>query len=336
MRRTNFAGSRPPGWIERGDLLAATGENERNLVEFRGYGIVPRPVEVASKRRGKVSYYHPASIPIIQRLHTLKETTPRNMDEWLWHLWLEEYPVDIRLWVGKHLASFEKRLDAVEAAGGIAALPLETPSRFNPSRAAWGRVRSKDDRRTLFTALFTIARGNARLDLLGKADGTGPMLLDLVLKAGGIRVREGPPDRELSSADVSLSGLAVLMDGAREAELKQARRDCLSINRLADTAEMIDWPQTMAALEPIAARLAPEPPSKEARKGERVRPRPAPEAVRFCLAIWNDVEARAVLLPFLILVRRSPDHGNRLTGLLAAAEFALSRFPRRQAPHDAR
>jgi len=58
---------------------------------------------------GTASYYPPIAVPMIKRLDELRQKT-RNPDEWLWRLWLEDFPADILLWTDERLAAEQKKL----------------------------------------------------------------------------------------------------------------------------------------------------------------------------------------------------------------------------------
>ena len=55
-----------------------------------------------------------------------------------------------------------------------------------------------------------------------------------------------------------------------------------------------------------------------------------PAPVDFFLKQWRDFAARAVILPFLIYIRRLPDYSHKLSEILAVAGSALQVFPQRK------
>jgi hypothetical protein len=58
------------------------------------------------------------------------------------------------------------------------------------------------------------------------------------------------------------------------------------------------------------------------RRARRTRPLPPPGIVTFLLALWRDFNSRAALVPFLINLRRSPDHSQKLFEIiLVLAQF---------------
>jgi hypothetical protein len=77
----------------------------------------------------------------------------------------------------------------------------------------------------------------------------------------------------------------------------------------------------------------PKPPSVRARKEARKRP-PVPVAVRFLMALWDDRDVRAILACGLLAFRQSPEHGKRLTEILALANWALELAAQSRSPRD--
>jgi hypothetical protein len=153
----------------------------------------------------------------------------------------------------------------------------------------------------------------------------------MLLKAGGLPSPKsqfygsGPvPDRELRVEQMSIAQLCDIMNSASDDELEQVRYDWQTIARLAEAAEATDWGAISAAIElPLKSLIGSGmPPSVRARRARRRHPLPPPEIVTFLLALWHDFNSRACLLPFLIHLRRSPDHSQKISGiLLVLADF---------------
>ena len=99
-----FVSAPPNGWISRERLLVETGIGERRLADW-GPRLGLRTCLVSHGRGGMESYYPPDSIRTVKHFLELSANTPRDTDERLWRLWLEEENVDIIAWAKKHLDS---------------------------------------------------------------------------------------------------------------------------------------------------------------------------------------------------------------------------------------
>jgi hypothetical protein len=84
------------------------------------------------------------------------------------------------------------------------------------------------------------------------------------------------------------------------------------ISQLVEASATIDWHKVRGVLN--------------AHSTSSVQP-PAP--ADFMLALRRNFSARALLLPGLIHIRRSPYHSQKLSENLAVAVWALAQFPRR-------
>jgi hypothetical protein len=157
-----------------------------------------------------------------------------------------------------------------------------------------------------------------------------PPIFDILLRAGGLPnpkssfYGRGPiPDRELRVEEMSGDRLRDIMDSASDDEVEQARCDWQAIGGLAQAAEAVDWrsvsPEIMLAIESLIG--CGTPPSLFERRARRTRPLPPPGIVTLLLALWHDFNSRAVLLPFLISLRRSPVHSQKLSEILVLAQF---------------
>jgi hypothetical protein len=124
-----------------------------------------------------------------------------------------------------------------------------------------------------------------------------------------------PPDDDLHVEQMSLPFLRRILASVKdEAELDQARSDWKLISGLAEGANVINWDGLKGTL------------SRHMRRNLRKHRLPSPPpAVDYLLACWRDFTARAILLPFLIFIRRSPDHSRNLSHNLALAAIIASR-----------
>jgi len=110
MRRSrNFVKAPPKGWITKQKLLSETGVEER---VFDGWAekLGLKTALVSRGKKGTASYYPHETIATIRRLCELRVSSRRNIDEWIWRLWLEEHDVDICAWANKHVADSWQKL----------------------------------------------------------------------------------------------------------------------------------------------------------------------------------------------------------------------------------
>jgi hypothetical protein len=291
----------PEGWISLQELLARTGVSERNLSEWRRLDLgVPEPNQISLGRRGTASYYPIETVRLINRLNELRQEI-RDADEWLWRLWLEDFKIDICVWVKKRLSK---------------------PRRSDLQRLICNRVRKSADRAALISWAADIAAGRVQQASLYNAE---PPIFEILLRAGGLPgfkrafYGSGPvPDRELRVEEMSAYRLRDIMDSASDAELEQAQRDWQAFAGLAEAAEAVDWGAASPAIELAIKSLfgSGMPPSLAERRARRTRPVPPSGIVTLLLALWHDFNSRAVLLPFLIHLRRSADHSHKVSEII--------------------
>jgi hypothetical protein len=115
---------------------------------------------------------------------------------------------------------------------------------------------------------------------------------------------------------MSIARLCKVIAGASDNEVERVRQDCRRLDALARSAETVNWGIVDATLSRRTRRML---------KARRFSP---PAAVTYLLDRWGNFDFRAVLLPFLISVRRSPEHSKNLSQLLTIAESAIAAFPK--------
>jgi len=312
--------TKPEGWLDEAELVAATGINHWNLVRWRGKGLVVKPINPRlGFAVGTASYYPPIAVPMIKRLDELRQST-RNPDQWLWRLWFEDFPADIRLWTDDRLAAEQKNLAPIrndrDLETIISAIPA--PGRKDPHRLIYKPFNRTSDRHKgdhPKSLMFWAAAVAAGIDLPASLYDPMPPLLKILKKAGGLPDDMPPPDDDLHVEQMSLAFLRKILASVKnEAELERARSDWKLISCLAERANVIDWEGLMRGL-----------PRRVRRSLTKRRLPPPPPAVDYLIACWRDFTARAVLLPFLIFIRRSPDHAQTLSYNLALAAIVASR-----------
>jgi hypothetical protein len=160
-----------------------------------------------------------------------------------------------------------------------------------------------------------------------RLDNPDSHIFDTLRQVGGIPERGFPtPDRKLGVELMSVAWFHDIIGQASPDAPEQMRRDCRAIDRLAAVATTINWraaqPSIQSAVRSVIGDQLLEPPSVRARKEARKRP-PVPVIVRFLLSLWGEFDTRAIAMSGLIAFRQSPEHGKRLTEILALATWAL-------------
>jgi hypothetical protein len=303
----------PDNWLTEQELRTATGISRHSLVRLRQRGLFPKPTRVFGGRgTGSASYYPPVAVSMIRRFYELRRET-RNIDECLWRLWLDGFPIDICKWADECLAPLQTALASVGNIEDLKKTIIERssstrPTRTDPRRAIYSRLRMKEDISLLQWGVDVMA-GLAPAKSLH--DPASPAFNALKM-AGGLSEDAERPDYELLVEGFSLARLRDILAGAGTAEMEQSWRDWKFIAEMAEASEAVDWHATRKTLNL-----------------QRTSSAQPPAPADFLFALWRNFYARAVLLPFLISVRRSPDHSHKLSEILAVARWALAQLPGR-------
>jgi hypothetical protein len=314
-----FVSAPPNGWISRERLLVETGIGERRLAGWaEQLGL--KTCLVSRGRGGFESYYPSDCIGMIKRLQELSMDSPRNWDEWLWRLWLKGDEVDIRAWAREHLASGLKKLGQRRSSG---------------SRHIRNRVRNPMHRTALSDYAYLAAAGRAGPARDASMHNADPPILDLLLSIGSLPGNAGPPSGALKNVEhtYEFSCLNRILENATDDELAQARRDWQVLARWVDAAQSVDWnavgPDVSVRIKSMTG-ARPDPPSWRTRKARRHRPMPPPDLVRYLMAFWPELAARAAILPLLIHLRRSPELDKAITEAVALVDSGFNGWPRRR------
>jgi hypothetical protein len=270
---------------------------------------------------------------MIHRLYELRRQG-RDADAWLWGLWLDpaDYPVDMR---SRILRRLDDALIAIKAIGDDPdEIERHVAGALKHSRLARKLRRRGIDPSDLLELALWAYRVAADIEQQERLDNPGSPILDTLRQVWGLPESGFPaPDSKLGIELTSFAWLRELIEQASPDDLEQVRRDCRAINRLSELAASIDWHAVQPAMEPAIRSIVgglPEPPSVRARKGARKRP-PIPIVVQTLMFLWHDLDVRATLVCGLIAFRQSPDHGKRITEILALATWAFelaAQFPK--------
>ncbi len=292
------------------ELCAATGIDRYRLRRLRRW-LHLEVFRTFRGRRGSESRYPSIAVPMIRRFRELQQET-RKIDECIWGVWLDGFPVDIAKWADARLSPLETTLSSIDNVEALRKPAknrlLEVPSRTNPRRPIDSRL-SPEKQTSLLMWAVSVAAGIMPSKSLYDPSSS---VFDALREAGSFSKCTKPPDHELEVESFSITRLRGILSQANAGEIEQARRDWSAIARLFEMSRAIDWRAVRKALN-VQSTSSAQPPA------------PAD----FFRAVWQDFDVRAVLLPFLIFVRRSPKHSRGLSEILAVSDWALMQFPRR-------
>src|SRR5437868_6351703 len=95
--------------ISEKELIAATGIDRYTFRRVRRWLFID--FERKFPGRGSGTYYPATARPMVQRYVELRRAT-RKIDECVWRLWIEGFPIDIRKWAVLRLTPFEQAIAA--------------------------------------------------------------------------------------------------------------------------------------------------------------------------------------------------------------------------------
>src|SRR4051812_7735207 len=93
------------------DVCAATGINRYTFRRVRRWLFLEPSRDFPG--RGSTSYYAAVAVPMIRRFMELQQGT-RKVDDCVWRLWLEGFPIDMCKWADARLAPVQKVLGLAE------------------------------------------------------------------------------------------------------------------------------------------------------------------------------------------------------------------------------
>jgi hypothetical protein len=297
-------------WLSGRELCAAIDINRYYLKRVRRW-LFLEPVRTFPGR-GSESLYPRIAVPMIQRFRELQRET-RNIDECVWSVWLEDFPVEIRNWADARLARFEEllskftSLDDEKLHKTISDISATTPTRTSLRRPIVNRLERREEISLLLWAAAVAAGLAPAISLYDPASAS----FDALKRAAGLGGSWEPPDPELGMESFSLPRMREILREASPVEMEQARGDWKVIAELVEASKSIDWHAVRKVLDV-----------------QRTSSAQAPAPVDLFLALWRNFSVRAAFLPFLIAVRRSPDHSHKLSEILAVGGYGLQQLVR--------
>jgi hypothetical protein len=274
----------PEGWVSEAELAAVTGVGtteedrhrfHRNLLNWRHHGLLPQcyaghkvPFIVPlGFGVGNEAFYPPITIAMVRRINELRQHS-KNMDKWLWQLWLERYLVDIIEWCRRRLIKLQP-LASMTAKELVDEATRKPGWRSDPRRSYYRRLMARGWL-ALMTWAVNVAIGARPPESLH--DPVSPPRSALArlfgLSTDPSIVGAGVAGSQIE--DMSITRLlAVLNEEIGVDELEKVREDCWVLSH-----------------------------------SYKVRTLPG----RVLAAMWGRLNCRAGLLPALVILHRSPDH----------------------------
>jgi hypothetical protein len=274
--------------------------------------------------RGPSGFYRAESVPMIHNLYEFQREG-RDADEWLWDQWLSPagHLVDIRPWLLRRLDHVLKAIKAIGEDADEVERQLGGLKRGRLGRKLQWRGITRSELRDLALWAYRVA---ADIEQHERLDNPDSRILVTLRQFAGLPHKGFPaPDKKLGVESMSFAWLHEFIQQVGPDALEQLRRDCQAIDHLAKLAARIDWRAAQSAMEPAVRSVIGgmrQPPSVQARKKARKRP-PVPTIVRVLIAMWEEADARAGLACGLIAFRQSPEHGKRITEILALTTWML-------------
>ena len=276
----------PDGWISESDLRAGIGVTDedrdafhRNLVNWRYHWLLPqrcdgfpvpaiRPLGFAV---GNEAFYPAITVEMVRRINEQRQHS-KNMEKWLWQLWLDGYPVDIIEWCRTRLSKIRPVVekDAKELVDFATRKPAK---RSDPRRSFYRRLMARGWL-GLMTWTVHIAIGKRPPESIFDPHSPPRSALARIFGIGTepLAIRAGLDDSGIEELSIARL-LAVLDEDIAAGELHKVREDCWVLSRL---------PKAQTLIGKIFA------------------------------AVGRSPSCRAGLLPALILLHRSPDHQDTL------------------------
>ena len=287
----------PSNWISEAKLAAAIGiaqkdrsKFHRNVLNWRHHGLLPehydgllvpqvRPLEPGP---GNEAVYPPITIPIVCRIDELRRESPRDMDDWLWTLWLERYPIDIIKWCRQRLRAHNEAVSSKDVRR-LAEDATRKPAKRSDARRTFYRRLKAQGWFALMAWAVNVALGARGAQSV--FDPASPPRAALAKLVAPVADPSSVRDKLVGSGieHMGLRRLLAVLDEANETELERVRVDCRAWSRAGERRDLVGF---------------------------------------ILSVMWRKPDVRAVILAGLIALRRSPDHQGSLAAALGISEPA--------------
>ena len=240
---------------------------------------------------------------MIRRVQELQREF-KGVDRWRWALWLEGYPVDIVKWHNGRLIRLKEHAEAFTK-GNIRAVVVEATGkgrlRGEPHQPIFSRVRQWQARRAILEWSVTIGVGALPPASVYTPGSPATKAIGKATSAAQ------PPDPSLEIEKMSFSRLHKIMTSASASDIELARPDCNRLASLVTLAASLDWHRVRDAL------------------GVTHQGGPASPIAPFerLIGLWENLDFRGCLIPFLMFVRSRPGYRYELDERFASLEIEL-------------
>jgi hypothetical protein len=297
-------------WLTEEQVIAETGIGMFTLDRWRREGLVPWERRFLALKIGTRTVYPPIAVPMVRRVQELRRAGVTGFDRLRDALWAEGYPVDIVRWHDKRLLRLEK-LSEASAKGNIKTAVVDASSkgrlRRNPLQPIFNRMRRPEARRVFLewgvaigvglTAPASIyTPGSPAAKAFSKAVGTGEL-----------------PEPSLEIENMSFARLREINTRANVSGRELARLDYNRLAGLVKRAASLPWRRIREVL------------------GVTHQGGPATPIAPFerLIGLWQNLDFRACLIPFLMFVRSRPCYRYELDERFASLEIELQALSER-------
>jgi hypothetical protein len=296
------------GWLTEEQLIAETGVGPFSLDRRRREGLVPWDRRFLGFEVGTCTVYPPIAVQMIRRLQELQQAF-KGVDRWRWALWLEGYPVDIipshdRLLLLKSRAEALAKGNIKTAVVGVVGKGRLRAKRLQP---IFSHVRERQARQAILEWSFAVGVGAVPSTSIYTPGSRAAKAFNKATSAGQT------PDPSLEIEKISLERLHQIITSASVSDIELARLDCNRVASLVSLAGSLDW-RSVRDILGVTRQGAPASPIAPF---ERL------------IGLWDNLDFRACLIPFLIFVRSRPDYRFELDERFASLEIELQMLSER-------
>jgi hypothetical protein len=272
----------PADWISEAELVEAVDVSHRNLLNWRHHGLLPTPMI----RHLGVGVGNQAFYPpiTIAMVRRINELRrqTRDIDEWRWQLWLDAYPIDIIKWCRHRILTYAEVISEMDEKRFAEAATRKPAKRPDPRRAFYRRLKAQGWFGLMTWAVHVAIGARPPQSMFDPASSP---LVALARLLEPFAYRSSPREALVGSPteDAGVRRLLAVLDEVDATELERVREDCRALSRAAERRDLLGF--TLSQM-------------------------------------WRRPDVRAVFLPGLVALRRSPDHQGSLAAALGISEPA--------------
>ena len=296
-------------WLTEEQLLAETRVGVFTLDRWRREGLVPWNRRFLRFGVGTRTVYPPIAVPMIRRTQEL-QWEYKGVDRWRWAVWLEGFPVDLVQWQEDRLLRLKSRAEAL-VKGNVKTVVAEVASkgrlRGKPHQPIFNHLRQWQARRAVLE--WSVAIGVAAVAPTSIYTPGSPAAKAFSKATGATR----PPDPSLEIENMSFARLHKIATSATASQIELARLDCNRLSGLVTLAASLDWRRVRDALG-VTHQGGP---------GTPIAP------FQRLIGLWDDLDFRAILVPFLVFVRSRTGYRYELDERFASLEVELQALSER-------